>query len=707
MKLVMILLAICVLIALAIRFFKGLIKLRLQPLTHQSERLLQQDEYLAAQYYLSTLPRNSRRYLDFFYSIFQRGKQPCLLISEKVYQLRHAINRYGLSIETTPATRFYLDLVEIHLPPRFESFITNENDIEFICTQHLPLVVSLNGHNIKDYSVEQLQTRAPESRISLPASSIRQVSSNSVEMLNIRKETLNEYKLQHSTNQIDAFLLCGVLILLFLSLLIPSAVMGWVAIPALIIAFSCCWFRYRNQAQLQRRDIKCMRGIPRCWELFSEANHEQNNISLGVIDLHYPEHWHPYIYQNVGQLTDIDIDNDGNVVRQGPFLSLDYEVKHFPLQIWRRNAILTAGSAIILLMMTSLIPMDMPFKISLAWLNGINHIDASSVEELTQSRIKIGDTLQVNGKGMCSIPGTYEGNRAYGYMPFDCSAVYWNQSPPVSFPRSAIIDKTQELKGIITSQFAAKNDNHGKLNPQLASAIEQSGMVLLSNFDKLVNKTNELCAQPTECNRLKNALMNLQNTSNWEQLVNKAQSGALKGLNVLLRPTSARNLELLVNDATKTFITQETRKSMDLLNSPPQGGFLFINDNGQPFVDLPPPDIQLFELAPEQQWHELQRISEQLLDTHFTVSGIVTALHKDANGTLHVTIHDTPDNLMSWQYSCTALLFLFLIGCLIVNSYLTIKRIKLDKLRLKAIQSYYDRCFNHGEETTNPLPDWF
>ncbi|MCW7022479.1 intracellular growth attenuator family protein [Escherichia coli] len=43
----------------------------------------------------------------------------------------------------------------------------------------------------------------------------------------------------------------------------------------------------------------------------------------------YPAHWQPYIAQDLGQQTDIDIYLDRHVVRQGRYLSLHDEVKTF------------------------------------------------------------------------------------------------------------------------------------------------------------------------------------------------------------------------------------------------------------------------------------------------------------------------------------------------------------------------------------------
>jgi hypothetical protein len=68
------------------------------------------------------------------------------------------------------------------------------------------------------------------------------------------------------------------------------------------------------------REIHCLRGTPKRWGLFGENNQEQiNNISLGIIDLIYPRHWQPFIAQDLGQQSDIDIYLDRHVVRQGAF----------------------------------------------------------------------------------------------------------------------------------------------------------------------------------------------------------------------------------------------------------------------------------------------------------------------------------------------------------------------------------------------------
>jgi hypothetical protein len=69
-----------------------------------------------------------------------------------------------------------------------------------------------------------------------------------------------------------------------------------------------------------------------------------------------------------------------------------------------------------------------------------------------------------------------------------------------------------------------------------------------------VLKTQDLCSAEDECLRLKNALVNLGNSKDWDTLTSRAEAGKLDGVNVLLRPVSAESLDNLVTTSTAPFI---------------------------------------------------------------------------------------------------------------------------------------------------------
>lgn len=665
---------------------------RLSLLIPATKRTLSSEEKQAAVAYLSAIS-SSRHPLLALFNRPNVSKEPVFTLrSHKVYSLTYPITRYGLSTSSPQQWRYYLDTLEIHLPPLWEQFITAENTIELIPAGNILLVIALNGHKLADYFQE-----TSESPRHLPLNSpasIRKEKSSNIELLKIRRETPEEHQLSRSDGTTEAFIICLALLVLFLSQLVPQGLLLWLVIPALWVITGCLWSMFRPARLSDFKEIHCMRGLPKRWGLFGESNQEQSNISLGVIDLHYPDYWMPYIQHDLGKETEIDIDTERRVIRQGRFLSLHDECREFPVQRWRKNAVLAGGALLVLIMMASWVPLGMPFKLSMAWLQGTQRIEVTSLKQLSAMKLQVGDLLDVKGDGMCSVPGSYQGNRIYGYMPFDCSAIYWNNASPLPLPQSETIDETTALLDTVQRQLHPDSIDDLKINPQLALAIQKSGMILLDDFADIVLKTHQLCGQAMDCVRLKNALVNLGNAKDWSSLVSRARSGQLNGVNVLLRPVSAGMLENLVNSAAAIFFTSETRKAIETLNSPPPGGYLLISDQGRQLVRQPLPDVSLFDLSAPEQWNELQRISAMLLHTPFTASGIITALSVDANGTTHVSLHEEPGGLSLWRYLGTSLFLVALLACLLVNVVLALRGARKDHQRQIAIQQYYDKCFN-------------
>ncbi|MEW5291023.1 intracellular growth attenuator family protein [Erwinia papayae] len=626
--------------------------------------------------------------------------------SSNVYPVTRSITRYGLSTDDPNKWRYYLDAVEVHLPPLWEQYITDENFVELIKTQSIPLVISLNGHSLVNYVHEQ-PTLPPVVRPAGQKASIRKEESENIELLKVRTETPEEYALHRPDGTREAFAINFALLLLFFSLTGPIVLMTWLVIAAIIIILVSCWSLWRRPREKDLREIHCLRGAPKRWGLFGESNQGQvSNISLGIIDLIYPAHWQPYVASDLGQSTEVDIYLSRHVVRQGRFLSLQDEVRNFPIQRWRKNMVLAAGSLLVLLLLISWIPLSMPLKLSMAWLKGTESVQVHSVNDLESVPLRVGDSLKVNGEGMCSIPTTYQGNRSYAFMPFDCSAVYWNNAAPLPQPQSDIIDKATALLTTTSQQFHPQNNTDQKLNPQLATAIQKSGMILLDDFSDIVMKTQDLCSQEQDCVRLKNALVNLGNAKDWDALVHKADSGALNGMNVLLRPVSAEALENLVNTATSSFFYRETRRAAEALNSPPPGGFVILSDEGRQLVSQPAPSVSLFDYNAPEQWPELQRLASMLLHTPFSASGIVTNISTDANGTRHIALHSEPDAFTLSRYLGNSLLLLITALSFIINSLLALKRIHRNRVRTSAIQNYYDKCFSptlSGNEDIRPL----
>ncbi|WP_427186194.1 intracellular growth attenuator family protein [Enterobacter hormaechei] len=615
--------------------------------------------------------------------------------SDTVLCVTRSITRYGITTDDPNKWRYYLDSVEVHLPPFWEQYINDENSVELIHTDTLPLVISLNGHTLSEY-VQEAPRFALE-RASGTQASIRGEETEQIELLNIRQETHEEYVLSRPDGIREAVLIVASFLLFFICLLTPDVFVPWLAGGAVLLLAAGLWGIFAPPAKTSLREIHCLRGTPKRWGLFDENDQEHiNNISLGIIDLIYPRHWQPWIAQDLGHKTDIDIYLDRHVVRQGRYLSLHDEVKNFPLQHWLRSAVIAGGAALIFLMLLLFVPLDMPIKFTLSWIKGAQTVEATSVQQLEEAGVRVGDTLRLKGTGMCNIhtPGAWNTRQNSPFAPFDCSQIIWNDASPLPLPESDVVNKATALTQTINRQLHPKPDDDSRVSPALRSAIQKSGMVLLDDFGEIVLKTEDLCSAQDDCIRLKNALVNLGNSKDWDALVKRAEAGRLDGVNVLLRPVSAESLDNLVATSTAPFVMRETTRAAQALNSPAPGGFVIASDEGSDLVDQPYPQVSLYDYPAQEQWSEFQRLAQMLMQTPFSAEGIVTTLFTDANGTRHIGLHRMPDSAGLWRYIGTSLLLIAMLACIVWNGYQAVRRYQRSRTRLAEIQAYYENCLN-------------
>ena len=615
--------------------------------------------------------------------------------SNIVLSVTRSITRYGITTDDPNKWRYYLDSVEVHLPPFWEQYITDENRVELIQTDTLPLVISLNGHTLNG-DEHEARGYALELTSSTQAS-IRGEESEQIELLNIRQETREEHTLNRPDGLREALLMVVAFLLLFFCLLTPAVFVPWLALAAILMLAAGLWGIYAPPMKNTLREIHCLRGTLKRWGLFGENNQEHiNNISLGIIDLIYPRHWQPFIAQDLGQQTDVDIYLDRHVVRQGRFLSLHDEVTNFPLQHWIRSLIIASGALLVALMLLITVPLDMPLKFSLSWLKGAQTIEATSVAQLERAGVRPGDTLRLQGTGMCNIHTTPTWNTRPGsaFMPFDCSQIVWNDAPPLPLPESDIVSKATALAQTVNRQLHPSAEEDGRSSSLLRTSVQKDDMVLLNDFEDIVLKTQDLCSVADDCARLKNALVNLGNTKDWDTLTRRALKGELTGMSVLLRTVSAESFNNLVTTSTAPFIMRETARAAQALNSPAPGGFLIASDEGSDLVSQRWPAVSLYDYPAHEQWNAFQRLAEMLMHTPFSAEGIVTNLYTDANGTQHISLHAIPNNAELWRYIGTAILLVSMIVCALYNGIQALRRYLRQRSRISEIQKYYASCIN-------------
>lgn len=147
--------------------------------------------------------------------------------SDTVLCVTRSITRYGITTDDPNKWRYYLDSVEVHLPPFWEQYINDENSVELIHTDSIPLVIALNGHTLSEY-VQEAPRFALE-RASSTQASIRGEETEQIELLNIRQETHEEHALSRPDGIREAILIVAAFLLFFLCLMTPDVFAPWLA----------------------------------------------------------------------------------------------------------------------------------------------------------------------------------------------------------------------------------------------------------------------------------------------------------------------------------------------------------------------------------------------------------------------------------------------------------------------------------------------
>ncbi len=159
--------------------------------------------------------------------------------------------------------------------------------------------------------------------------SIRGEESEQIELLNIRKETHEEYALSRPRGLREALLIVASFLMFFFCLITPGCICSVAGRRRVTAAGR----RTVGAIRAPRQNPPCGKFIvcavhPVVGDCLAKTIRNRSTIFHSVLStLVYPAHWQPYIAQDLGQQTDIDIYLDRHVVRQGRYLSLHDEVK--------------------------------------------------------------------------------------------------------------------------------------------------------------------------------------------------------------------------------------------------------------------------------------------------------------------------------------------------------------------------------------------
>lgn len=97
--------------------------------------------------------------------------------------------------------------------------------MELVETNHLPLIISLNNFSLKDFNYEWTSDDIQE--IVTPEAAIHERGEPNVQVLRVRKETIEEHRLNHSSGWLGTLLICLSFLLGYLALIAIPFLQSW------------------------------------------------------------------------------------------------------------------------------------------------------------------------------------------------------------------------------------------------------------------------------------------------------------------------------------------------------------------------------------------------------------------------------------------------------------------------------------------------
>lgn len=679
-------------------------------------------------------PQEREILLPLLFDPYKHDKKALHLESDDVYILEGQFASHGLNTNGVATWHNTIAGVEVVLPFDAELFLQQENRAEVVFAGRYAFVLALNNtftlyegyerdlqQQKENEAWEAGERGALQERVvlqNLPEDAPSPASgsaADAVSILSQRDETPAE--IEYRTGRGIAFLSGLYWVIGFIALAIATTYdlqlsrYVWMAVAALFISLGV-WQFWRRWSLPSAQKINRVSAAfqHRVFMTQDGSNIAIEQFVLGdKLAFTIPEHWLDALDIKSGSHLEAELRvADYSAVYLSKRMSINEEVRRFPLVWWGRHLTLTLIGGIALLFAVSASPgVRADLMLGMHWLINTTPIVYDDPESLITDLPTAGDLISVNGEGRCQV---LLSAAEWQSSSLNCQRLRWGGDVPVASniaidPAILTLNEGNFIK--------TRRDARLEMLIVLGGGSRSSNPPLvITNIAEVVAMVEKACSDihhestantyagsrfrdvPYHCQQVRNSLLShirlpdAKKAGDWTSM-----------LGLLAEPEAEDNtqqiwmLQAAVTDLNRqgkrlaeSIITQEKDILASDIIASQQGGVLLEIIDSSP-VKAPYAGRKL----PLELWQELVDLTIPEKTEPFQLTGLVVEQTSDSLGTATLVIDTARQLDQPWPATLRALWLLLAMMLMLIHGPLCVRNYLAKRARTQAIRQYYHK----------------
>lgn len=657
------------------------------------------------------------------------------LEDDGVYVLEGEYARHGL--DTNGATTWHDTIagVEVILPFDAELFLELQNRAEVVFAGQYAIVLRLNNAFELQAGLERDKQRQKENAAweggvrgtlhnstadeNLPTkelSSTQESASDRVTILSQRDETPAEIESREGRGIGILSALCWTLGFIALAIAtiydLQSSRYIWMAVAALFIGLGL-WQFWRRWRLPPPQKVNQVVGPFHLHALVTEAQPDKVTVQPMLGDklaFTVPEPWQFALEMPQGARIEAELRvADCSAVRFGKQLSIDEEVRRFPLVWWGRHFTLALVGAVALMFALYASPgVRADLTLAMHWLTNTTPVLYTDPDALAAELPTKGALITLQGEGRCQVQPP-EWDRSS----ISCQHLRWGGAMPVAqntvlepavttLSKGDFIKTRRDIRLEMMMTLQSGGAGRGTNQPRVVTNIEDI-VAMVNAVCHQVNGEDNLQAFgnsrlrdiPYQCQQLRDGLLESMHLpvdtepADWEAMLGILAEPYADGdaWEAVILANQVNRLHQRGRGLASTIIAHRAEILASEIMASQQGGILLEITDSSPAAETPGRSRRN---QPEL-WYELLALLEPAKVESFQITGLVLELEEDYSGAPVLVIDRARQLDHPWPATLRALWLVLAMMLLLIHGPLCLRNYLAKRARTQAIQQRYQR----------------